>query len=199
MRRLGALATAVVVLAGCGGSDSDEGSKTGKAEEALLARTPKPESVKCSGSDEKADCKVTYADGATADCFVSASGSANSISCTSTSGNAAQTWTTLSGGARGWTGTWKTSFGQLELAEQGGRVTGSYEFCDGQLEGTTKGRTLAGQWREEESCGDRREGAQTTGTFLFTLDSGGKSYRGTWSYTDASKNPQDNTWNGERE
>ena len=186
---------AVVVLAGCGGSDSDEGSKASKAEEVLLARAPKPESVKCSGSDEKADCKVAYADGATADCFVSASGSARSISCTGSQPTSAPS----SEPTGEWGGTWKTSFGQLELAEQGGRVTGSYEFCDGQLEGTTKGRTLAGEWREEEGCGDRREGAQTTGTFLFTLDSGGKSYRGTWSYTDASKNPQDNTWNGERE
>ena len=104
-----------------------------------------------------------------------------------------------SSAAERWTGTFDTTFGEVEFSADGDRVTGSYEYCGGELEGTPDGDRLTGEWSEDPDACDPSElrdpGAETTGPFEFTLAPDGDSFEGTWRYAGET---EDQPWEGTR-
>ena len=103
--------------------------------------------------------------------------------------------------AQRWEGRFDSTFGELTFTADGDQVTGSYELCDGTLEGTASGADLSGEWTEDpDSCPPQelRGEEAFTGTFDFTLDADGKSFRGTWAFEDGSTDPTGDTWEGTR-
>jgi hypothetical protein len=70
-----------------------------------------------------------------------------------------------------WTGTWDTTYGNMQLSQSDGSVTGTYEVDQGTIEGTVQGNKLIGTWHEGE--GD-------AGEFEFTLSPDGNSFVGGW-------------------
>lgn len=83
-----------------------------------------------------------------------------------------------------WTGSWSTSYGVLNLTQNGDQVTGSYP--DGTLTGTVSGNILSGTFAEVNDY---------TGVFSFTMSGDGKSFTGTWHY---AGDAEDGNWSGTR-
>lgn len=79
-------------------------------------------------------------------------------------------------GCSGFSGTWRTNFGRLQITVRGGRARGSYKrggaFRAGFLTGKVKGRVLFGEWQSELGGGGTR----------LVLSEDGKSFKGTWSH-----------------
>jgi hypothetical protein len=104
--------------------------------------------------------------------------------------------------AKRWEGSFATNFGAMSLVAEGDRVTGGYDYCDGQIEGTVDGHRLTGEWTEDpQACApDERRGPQTetSGTFDFTLSADGSSFNGNWRYASGREDPDGDDWNGER-
>lgn len=100
--------------------------------------------------------------------------------------------------ARDFAGEWSTTFGILRLKASGNHVRGPYEFCDGTLSGTVRGKRLEGTWEEDTSaCEDSVSASRTVaeGTFSFKLDPEGEAFTG-WYKTKGS--PEPNEWDGTR-
>ena len=99
-----------------------------------------------------------------------------------------------------WVGTWRTNFGQMELRADGSDVSGTYEYCGGELSGTVDDAGFNGTWEETPDAPDcdRGEGVPTSGTFSFVLSPDGKTFSGTWKYEDGSVDKQKPTWEGVR-
>jgi hypothetical protein len=213
-------------LAACGGSSSSEQAKKAASQlrqESIPAPNGGqqfPTSVQCKPASKGPTCTVTFPDGQVQDCFVSISGSDTSSSCNvdlnatkanraknPTTTQAAQTTTSSSSptagdpvDARRWQGRWKSTFGTLILHVSGGRVTGTYAYCDGRIVGVSSHGVLHGTWRESPSaCNTNRTDPSTfTGGFTFNLVPPGNAFAGTWSYADASQNPSNVLWSGSR-
>lgn len=86
-----------------------------------------------------------------------------------------------------WTGRWDTSFGLLVLNQNGNQVTGNYP--DGTLSGTastSSGNILTGTFAEVNDY---------TGVYTFTMSADGKTFTGTWHYSDESEIRE---WTGTR-
>lgn len=69
-----------------------------------------------------------------------------------------------------WTGVWDTTYGNMELTQSNGNVTGTYDFAQGSIQGTVQGNKLIGTWIEGEDSGE----------FEFTLSTDGDSFSGGW-------------------
>lgn len=69
-----------------------------------------------------------------------------------------------------WTGVWETTYGDMQLSQSDGSVTGTYEVDQGSIEGTVQGNKLIGTWSEGEDAGE----------FEFTLSPDGNSFIGRW-------------------
>ena len=85
-------------------------------------------------------------------------------------------------------GTFQTSYGELEIVEMilmqdGDKVTGSYAYNNGAVEGTLKGRTLSGRWTEDGASGE----------FEFEFSRDGRSFEG-WRTTNSLPGRDD--WTG---
>ena len=104
--------------------------------------------------------------------------------------------------AKRWSGRFESTFGNINFHADGSEVTGNYAFCGGRLEGTAEGNRLTGRWVEDPgACGPserRATGAETKGSFDFTLSSNGAAFTGNWRYADGSKDPQGDEWRGRR-
>jgi hypothetical protein len=87
------------------------------------------------------------------------------------------------------TGTWNTTYGPMQLTQNGNQVTGSYVICNGAatISGSVSGRTLDGTWTEP--C----DGGQ--GGIHFVLSNDGTSFTGLWGQ---GTNPPGAAWNGTR-
>ena len=83
-----------------------------------------------------------------------------------------------SGGCNGWSGSWSTDFGGMQLTVSGNSVTGTYVSNSGMLTGTISGNRLNGTWTELPA----RQPPDNAGDFQFTLASGGGSFTGQWRY-----------------
>ncbi|MEN6324885.1 MAG: stalk domain-containing protein [Syntrophomonas sp.] len=83
-----------------------------------------------------------------------------------------------------WAGSWQTSFGILNLTQNGDQVTGTYP--DGTLTGTASDKALTGSFAEINSY---------TGSFTFTMSADGKAFTGTWRYDGDTENSD---WTGTR-
>ena len=90
-----------------------------------------------------------------------------------------------------WAGSWSTEFGPLTLTQTGAKVEGSYTHDSGHVVGTVTGSVFTGRWDEAPT----RSGPKDAGAVIFTLQSGGKSFTGRWSY-DGDPTTFFTTWNG---
>ena len=77
-----------------------------------------------------------------------------------------------------WTGVWETTYGNMELTQSDGSVTGTYEVNDGKIEGTVQGNKLVGTWSEPPSYAPPDE----AGDIEFTLSPDGNSFVGRFRY-----------------
>jgi|GEM_PF-812073 len=98
-------------------------------------------------------------------------------------------------GACDWTGTWNTVWGslssQMHLQQTGNRVTGTYEWDNGKIEGLVSGNTLTGTWSEAPSYSPPGD----AGDFEFTISPDCNSFTGRWRYGSAGGWGE---WNGTR-
>ena len=82
----------------------------------------------------------------------------------------------------GWSGTWKTSEGQMTLSQSGNQVTGSYAHDSGKISGTVTGNMFSGWWSEYPSYAPPKD----AGDAEFTLSTDGQSFTGHWRYGTSS-------------
>lgn len=86
-------------------------------------------------------------------------------------------------------GTWTTNWGDMTLSQSGSQVSGSYSHSQGSLSGTVSGSVLRFRWYQK--------GNGNKGSGRFVLSSDGRSFSGSWSYTDdPDKNGR--SWTGSR-
>ena len=85
-----------------------------------------------------------------------------------------------------WTGTWNTTWKEMELVQTGNAVKGTYSRASGQVSGTVSGNTFSGTWSQRTG----------KGKFVFTMSADGKSFSGTWGYNDNNDTYSD--WTGTR-
>lgn len=83
-------------------------------------------------------------------------------------------------------GTWYTTWGQVNLEQNGNQVSGTYEYSNGEIEGTVRGNTLEFEWREDTG---------TYGTGYFVMRADGKGFDGEWKYHDSFG--WEGSWSGE--
>ncbi len=67
-----------------------------------------------------------------------------------------------------WATTWRDGGARLQLDQQGGRVSGTYQHYGGRVEAIAKGRRLEGRWSEGDA----------SGAFAFVMDRAGDSFSG---------------------
>ncbi len=75
-------------------------------------------------------------------------------------------------------GTWATSFGRLEIQQNGSLVTGRYSHDNGRLKGELHGQQFNGTWSEAPDYAPPRN----SGTVQWTISADGNSFRGHWRY-----------------
>jgi hypothetical protein len=88
-------------------------------------------------------------------------------------------------------GDWYTELGKMTLKQEFNRVTGTYEYGNGKIEGIISGYTLKGYWFEEPTY----ECPNDKGKLEFDFSSNGNTFRGVWGYCEDE--PQ-NGWIGVR-
>lgn len=95
-------------------------------------------------------------------------------------------------------GRWKSSEGDLFLAQSGSSITGSYSSDGGEIVGEMNGNVLEGYWIEnssKERCASAKNGRHHWGRIRWVFD--GKKFSGTWSYCDKPV-ASGGGWTGER-
>jgi hypothetical protein len=95
----------------------------------------------------------------------------------------------VTAGKGNFTGTWNSTYGEMVLRQSGRRVTGTYTFGHGEIEGTINRDTLQFRWIERDS------GSSGTGEFILAKD--GDSFRGPWGY-DGRQDESPGEWTGTR-
>ena len=81
-------------------------------------------------------------------------------------------------------GVFSTSFNDMVFSRNGDRVTGTYEYRNGRIEGTLKGHTLTGRWTQDNA----------KGRLVFDFNEDFTAFTGKWSYNDDE--PTSGGWNG---
>jgi hypothetical protein len=92
-----------------------------------------------------------------------------------------------------WTGSWDSSWGVMELTQNGDKVTGTYPHDTGKITGTVSGNTLTGTWSESPSYSPPKD----AGDFVITLAGDGESFTGNWRYGSGT-GKWDGTWNAKK-
>jgi hypothetical protein len=81
-----------------------------------------------------------------------------------------------------WSGTWDTSWGTMYLTQSLGKVTGTYDYDDGKIEGyiskNLSGNILVGTWSEYPSYAPPDD----AGDIEFIMSSDFNSFTGRWRY-----------------
>lgn len=92
----------------------------------------------------------------------------------------------LSAGAQssGTTGVFTTDFNDMVFSWEGNKITGTYEYRGGRIEGTLSGHTLTGRWTQDNG----------KGRLVFEFNDDFTAFTGKWSYNDAE--PTSSGWNG---
>ena len=85
-----------------------------------------------------------------------------------------------------WAGGWASNFGAMRLSQQGSRVTGSYDYKGGQIDGQISGNTLRGRWTQDNASGH----------FVFHLSGDGRRFDGSWGRGGADSDG--GAWQGTR-
>ena len=92
-----------------------------------------------------------------------------------------------------WTGTWQSEqWGTMELVQDGSKVTGTYTWDEGKIEGMANGNMLTGTWSESPGY----QPPDDAGDFKFALSDDGNSFTGEWRY--GSTGDWQGSWNGKR-
>lgn len=92
-----------------------------------------------------------------------------------------------------WTGIWETTFGDLELVQDGSWVTGTYTHNQGRISGTVSGNTLTGTWSEAPSYSP----SDDAGGVELVMSEGCSAFSGSWKYGH-NKATWDGDWTGTR-
>lgn len=95
----------------------------------------------------------------------------------------------VTGGRGTFQGVWTSTFGEMRLRQVGGRVTGTYTFQDGTIEGRVTGNVLRFWWLERASGG--------RGAGSLTLAEDGESFAGRWNSGD-DPDAGGSEWTGRR-
>ena len=82
------------------------------------------------------------------------------------------------------TGDFSTDFNAMRFRQDGNKVTASYDYRNGRIEGTLKGHTLTGRWTQENA----------KGRLVFEFNDNFTAFTGKWSYNDDE--PTSGGWNG---
>ena len=82
-------------------------------------------------------------------------------------------------------GTYSSDFNELTMWKNGNKVSGTYKYRDGKVEGILNGNVLTGTWTQNNGKGKIR--------FVFSPD--GSSFEGKWGYNDSEPTSK---WNGKR-
>lgn len=88
-------------------------------------------------------------------------------------------------GTADWSGSWATNFNAMTLVQKGNRVTGTYAYKGGRIEGTVQGSVLKGKWFQSNG----------SGSFEFRLAADGRSFKGRWGN---GQTLTGGVWNGRR-
>jgi len=80
-------------------------------------------------------------------------------------------------------GVFNTDFKEMTLSQSGNKVTGTYKYQNGRVEGTLNGHTLTGFWYQDNG----------KGKFVFEFNSDFSGFTGKWGYNDAAPTSK---WNG---
>jgi predicted small secreted protein len=95
-----------------------------------------------------------------------------------------------------WSGTWDTNWGTMYLTQSLGKVTGTYDYDDGKIEGyiskNLSGNILVGTWSEYPSYAPPDD----AGDIEFIMSSDSNSFTGRWRYGYSGDWYSD--WNGTR-
>lgn len=81
-------------------------------------------------------------------------------------------------GTYSWAGEWDTNWGDMVLTQTGSKVTGSYTYDNGRIDGTVSGNVLSGTWSEAPSYAPPHD----AGEVEFVMSDDGKSFTGKWRY-----------------
>lgn len=95
-----------------------------------------------------------------------------------------------------WTGEWDTNDNgyKMFLQQTGDRVTGTYPYDEGRIEGRVVGNKLVGRWSEAPTYKPNRD----AGDVEFTMSADGRSFTGKWRYGSEEPWRDGNPWNGKR-
>ena len=95
-----------------------------------------------------------------------------------------------------WSGTWDTNWGTMYLTQSLGKVTGTYEYDDGRIEGyiskNLSGNMVAGTWSEYPSY----KPPDDAGDIEFAVSPDGSSFTGRWRY--GASGDWNGDWSGTR-
>ena len=83
------------------------------------------------------------------------------------------------------TGVYDSDFNEMTLQINGNKVTGTYKWNDGRIEGMLSGHTLTGRWTQSNA----------KGRLVFVFNSDFSAFTGKWSYNDAEPNSK---WDGKK-
>jgi hypothetical protein len=96
-------------------------------------------------------------------------------------------------------GAWPTStFGAMQLHQEGDEVRGRYDFKGGRLRGHADNRDVSGVWAQDYAdhrCPEERMGSRYWGRFEFHVNRDGDALHGHWGYCDESP---DREWTAHR-
>ena len=82
-------------------------------------------------------------------------------------------------------GTYNTDFSEMTLQQNGNKVTGTYNWADGRIEGTISGRTVSGWWYQSNG----------KGKFVFDFNSDFSAFTGKWGRNNDTPSGK---WDGKR-
>ena len=88
------------------------------------------------------------------------------------------------------TGTFKTSYNDFHVRQQGAAITGCYENNKGLFDGAMEGRVAKLTWKES--------GGSSKGPAVFVFSPDGKTFRGFWWNNTDKDRAADGHWEGER-
>lgn len=84
----------------------------------------------------------------------------------------------------GRSGVFTTDFNDMVFTWDGNKVSGTYDFRNGRVEGTLDGHTLTGRWTQDNA----------KGRLVFVFNDDFTAFTGKWSYNDAE--PTSSRWDG---
>ena len=82
------------------------------------------------------------------------------------------------------TGVFSSNFNDMRFRQDGKKVTGTYDYRNGRIEGTLSGHTLSGRWTQDNA----------KGRFVFEFNEDFTAFTGKWSYND--NEPTSTGWDG---